>query len=102
VKGIFAATAAIMLVYVVDMVLGMFGVRMPLIHESGPLGIGISVVIAGIAAFNLLIDFAMIENGVSTGSPKYMEWYCGMALLVTLVWLYLELLRLLSKLRSRD
>ncbi len=102
VKGIFAATAAIMLVYVVDMVLGMFGVRMPLIHESGPLGIGISVVIAGIAAFNLLIDFAMIENGVSNGSPKYMEWYCGMALLVTLVWLYLELLRLLSKLRSRD
>jgi len=102
VKGIFAATGAILLVYVVDMVLGMFGVRMPLIHESGWLGIGISVVIAGIAAFNLLIDFAMIENGVSTGSPKYMEWYCGMALLVTLVWLYLELLRLLSKLRSRD
>ncbi len=102
VKGIFAATGAVMLVYVVDMVLSMFGVRMPLIHESGWLGIGISVVIAGIAAFNLLIDFAMIENGVSTGSPKYMEWYCGMALLVTLVWLYLELLRLLSKLRSRD
>ncbi len=102
VKGIFAATGAVMLVYVVDMVLSMFGVRMPLIHESGWLGIGISVVIAGIAAFNLLIDFAMIENGVSNGSPKYMEWYCGMALLVTLVWLYLELLRLLSKLRSRD
>ncbi len=102
VKGIFAATGAVMLVYVVDMVLSMFGVRMPLIHESGWLGIGISVVIAGIAALNLLIDFAMIENGVSTGSPKYMEWYCGMALLVTLVWLYLELLRLLSKLRSRD
>ena len=102
VKGIFAATGAVMLVYVVDLVLSMFGVRMPLIHESGWLGIGISVVIAGIAAFNLLIDFAMIENGVSNGSPKYMEWYCGMALLVTLVWLYLELLRLLSKLRSRD
>ena len=102
VKGIFAATGAVLLVYVVDMLLTMFGVRMPLIHESGWLGIGISVVIAGIAAFNLLIDFAMIENGVSNGSPKYMEWYCGMALLVTLVWLYLELLRLLSKLRSRD
>jgi len=80
----------------------MFGVRMPIIHDSSTSGIGISVVIAGIAALNLLIDFAMIENGVSTGSPDYMEWYCGMALLVTLVWLYLELLRLLSKLRSRD
>jgi uncharacterized YccA/Bax inhibitor family protein len=102
VKGVMAATAAVALVYVVDIVLGMFGWRVPLIHESGWLGIGISLVIIGIAAFNLLIDFAVIESGVERGSPKYMEWYCGMALLVTLVWLYLELLRLLSKLRGRD
>ena len=102
VKGIFAATAAVALVYVVDIVLGMFGMRVPLIHESGWLGIGISVFIVGIAAFNLLVDFAMIENGVANRSPKYMEWYCGMALMVTLVWLYLELLRLLAKLRGRD
>jgi uncharacterized YccA/Bax inhibitor family protein len=74
----------------------------PLIHESGPLGIGISLVIIGIAAFNLLVDFSVIESGVENSSPKYMEWYCGMALLVTLVWLYLEILRLLSKLRGRD
>ena len=102
VKGILIATASVMVVYLVDMVLGMFGTRVPFIHESGWLGIGISLVIVGIAAFNLLIDFAAIEDGVSQGSPKYMEWYCGMALLVTLVWLYLELLRLLSKLRGRD
>jgi len=101
-KGVLAATAAVFLVYVVDMLLSMFGFRVPFMHESGWLGIGISLVIVGIAAFNLLIDFAVIEDGVSRGSPKYMEWYCGMALLVTLVWLYLELLRLLSKLRGKD
>jgi uncharacterized YccA/Bax inhibitor family protein len=102
VKGVLAATAAVALVYLVDIVLGMFGWRVPLIHESGPLGIGIRLVIIGIAAFNLLVDFSVIESGVENSSPKYMEWYCGMALLVTLVWLYLEILRLLSKLRGRD
>jgi uncharacterized YccA/Bax inhibitor family protein len=100
VKGVLMATGAVMLVYFVDFIMNMFGVRVPFIHESGPLGIGISLVIVGIAAFNLLIDFAVIEQGVNRGSPKFMEWYCGMALLVTLVWLYLELLRLLSKLRG--
>jgi uncharacterized YccA/Bax inhibitor family protein len=99
--GIFMATAAVAVVYILDMVLGMFGVHMGFLQDSGPLGIGISLVIVGIAAFNLLLDFAVIENNVRAGAPKYMEWYCGMALLVTLVWLYLELLRLLSKLRSR-
>jgi len=102
VKGIMAATLAVMLVYVVDIVLNIFGAHVPLLNESGPLGIGISLVIVGIAAFNLLIDFATVEESVNRGAPKYMEWYCGMALLVTLVWLYLELLRLLSKLRGRD
>ena len=101
-KGVFAATAAVFLVYLVDMLLGLFGHRVPFIHESGPLGIGISLVIVGIAAFNLLLDFAVIEDSVRSGAPRFMEWYCGMALLVTLVWLYLELVRLLSKLRGRD
>lgn len=64
--------------------------------------IGSSIVIVGIAALNLLIDFTVIEGGGGRGSPRYMEWYCSMALLVTLVWLYLELLRLLAKLRGRD
>lgn len=102
VKGVVIATASVMLVYLVDMGLNFFGFRVPFIHESGPLGIGISLVIVGIAAFNLLVDFAVIEQEVRRGSPRFMEWYCGMALLVTLVWLYLELLRLLAKLRGRD
>ena len=101
VKGIIAATAAVFLVYMVDMVLNLCGVHMPYINDSGPLGIGISLVIVGIAAFNLLIDFKVIEDRIAASSPRYMEWYCGMALLVTLVWLYLEILRLLSKMRSR-
>ncbi len=101
-KGIIAATAAVALVYLVDIVLSLFGIRMPFMHDSGPIGIGISLVIVGIAAFNLLLDFAVAEDAISRGSPRYMEWYCGMALLITLVWLYLELLRLLSKLRGRN
>ncbi len=102
VKGVLVATGAVLLVYVVDMVMGLFGTRVPFLHESGWVGITISLVIVGIAAFNLLVDFAAIESGVQRGSPRFMEWYCGMALLVTLVWLYLEILRLLAKLRGRD
>lgn len=102
VKGVVAATGAIALVYVADIVLSLFGIRMPFLNASGPIGIGISLVIVGVAAFNLLIDFAAVEDGVSRGSPRYMEWYCGMGLLITLVWLYLELLRLLSKVRGRN
>jgi uncharacterized YccA/Bax inhibitor family protein len=83
------------------MLLGLFGYSAPFIHSSGWLGIGISLVICGVAAFNLFLDFDMIERRVQEGSPKYMEWYCGMALLITMVWLYLEILRLLSKLQSR-
>ena len=101
VRGIFIATAAVALVYLVDIVLHIFGVNVPFIHQGGPIGIGISLVITGIAAFNLLVDFAVIESNIRARAPKYMEWYCGMALLVTLVWLYLELLRLLSKLQKR-
>lgn len=100
--GIIAATGAVFLVYLASFVLSFFGIAIPYLHSSGPIGIGISLVIVGIAAFNLLLDFDLIEKGVQTGAPKYMEWYAGFALLVTLVWLYLEILRLLSKLRARE
>ena len=100
--GIFAATGAIMLVYVVGMVMRLFGGEMPFIHDSGPIGIGISLVIVGVAAFNLLLDFDFVERGVELGAPRHMEWYAAFGLLVTLIWLYLELLRLLAKLQGRD
>ena len=100
--GVMMATGAIALVYVIDMVLSLFHVQVPFLHSNRPVGIIISVVIAGVAAFNLLVDFAVIESNVQQGAPKYMEWYCGMALLVTLVWLYLQILDLLSKLQKRN
>ena len=77
------------------------GVHVPFIHDAGPLGIVFSLVVVGIAAFNLLLDFDFVERGVAAGAPRYMEWYAAFGLLVTLVWLYLELLRLLAKLRQR-
>lgn len=92
---------ATMAVYAVTLVLRLFGADVPMIHESGPIGILFSLAVVGIASFNLLLDFDLIERGVANGAPKWMEWYGAFALLVTLVWLYLELLRLLSKLRSR-
>jgi len=100
--GIVAATGGIFIVYLVSMVLGFFGIQIPLIHESGMVGIGFSLVVVVIAALNLVLDFDFIENGVAHGAPKYMEWQAALGLLVTLVWLYIEMLRLLSKLRSRD
>jgi uncharacterized YccA/Bax inhibitor family protein len=100
--GVMSATGAIALFYLVTMILGFFGVRMPFIHESGIIGIGLSVFIVIIAALNLVLDFDFIEQGSVTGVPKYMEWYAAFGLMVTLIWLYLEILRLLSKLRSRD
>ena len=82
-------------------VLGFFGVRaMPPIYQSGPMGIGFSIFVVIIAAMNLVIDFDFIEQGAQAGAPKYMEWYAAFGLLVTLVWLYLEILRLLAKLNS--
>ena len=98
--GITAATGAIALVYLVDMGLGFFGHRMPMIHESGWLGIGFSVFVVTLAAFNLVLDFDFIEQGSRTNQPKYMEWYAGFGLMVTLVWLYMEILRLLSMTRK--
>jgi uncharacterized YccA/Bax inhibitor family protein len=99
--GVIAATGGIFVVYMVDMVLGFFGHHVPLLYDSGPLGIGISLVIVIVASLNLIIDFGMIESGVQAGAPKYMEWYGAFGLMVTLVWLYMEMVRLLSKMRRR-
>ncbi|WP_422123289.1 Bax inhibitor-1/YccA family protein [Planococcus sp. X10-3] len=99
--GVIAATGAIFLVYIVSFVGGFFGFNVPYLHDSSPIGIAISVVIVIIAALNLVLDFDYIENASASRVPKYFEWYGAFGLLVTLVWLYLEILRLLSKLRSR-
>jgi len=100
--GIFAATGGIALVYLLSFVLGFFGVTVPLIHTSGTFGILFSVFVVIVAALNLVLDFDFIEQGVNRGAPRHMEWYGAFGLLVTLVWLYLEILRLLSKLQSRS
>lgn len=100
--GVAAATGGVAVMYLVSLVLGWFGVRVPFVHESGPLGIAVSAVVVVIAALNLVLDFDFIENAARQALPKYMEWYAAFGLLVTLVWLYLEILRLLTKLRSRD
>ena len=100
-RGVIAATGAIVLVYLSSFVLGLFGVNLGFLNSSSPLGIGISLVVVGIAALNLVLDFDFIEQGAKTGAPKYMEWYAAFGLIVTLVWLYLEILRLLSKLNDR-
>ena len=100
--GVFAATGAIGLLYIVSMVMSLFGTRIPYIHESGLIGIGFSVFVVVIAALNLVLDFDFIERGAEQRAPKYMEWYGAFGLLVTLVWLYLEILRLLAKLQGRD
>lgn len=99
--GVVAATGGVFLLYLATWILGMFGVQMPFIHDSTPLGIGISVVIIVIASLNLVLDFDLIATGAEQGAPKYMEWYASFGLLVTLVWLYLEILRLLAKLQKR-
>ena len=100
--GIIAATGGIALFYIVEIVLGFFGVHFTAINGSGAIGIGFSVFVVIIAALNLVLDFDFIETGVRVGAPKYMEWYGAFGLMVTLIWLYFEILRLLSKLRSRD
>jgi uncharacterized YccA/Bax inhibitor family protein len=99
--GVFAATAGIGLVYLVSFVLRLFGTSIPYIHDSGIIGIGFSVFVVIVAALNLVLDFDFIENGCEQGAPKFMEWYAAFGLMVTLVWLYLEILRLLAKLRGR-
>jgi len=99
--GVVAATGGIALLYVLSFVLGFFGISVPLIHSSGTFGILFSLFVVVIAALNLVLDFDFIEQGAERRAPKYMEWYGAFGLLVTLVWLYLEILRLLSKLQSR-
>lgn len=99
--GVFAATGAIALIYLVNMVMGFFGASIGMIHSSGPMGIVFSLVVVTIAALNLVMDFDFIERGSEMGAPKYMEWYGAFGLIVTLIWLYIEILRLLSKLRDR-
>ena len=99
--GVVAATGGIALVYLVSMVLGIFGHTIPFIHDSGIVGIGFSLFVVAIAAMNLVLDFDFIESGAKVGAPKHMEWYGAFSLLVTLVWLYIEVLRLLAKARGR-
>ena len=98
---IVGATMAIMLVYLVSIVMRMFGKTIPLINEAGPVGIIFSLIVVGVAALNLVLDFDFIEQGSKMNAPRYMEWYAGFGIMVTLIWLYLEILRLLAKLRSR-
>ncbi len=98
---VLSATGAIFLIYLVSIVLRLFGVHVPYIHDSGAFGIGFSVFVVVIAALNLIIDYELIEEGALRGAPKYMEWFGGFAVLVTLIWLYIEILRLLAKLRRR-
>lgn len=99
--GVVSATGAIGIVYLISFILGLFGVNMSLINGNGLFSVGLSLVIVVIAALNLVLDFDMIETGARQGAPKYMEWVGAFGLMVTLIWLYVEILRLLSKLRDR-
>lgn len=99
--GVFAATAGIGVVYLLTWILSMFGVMMPMVHGNGLMSIGFSIFVVIIAALNLVMDFEFIHQGAQRGAPRYMEWYGAFGLMVTLVWLYIEILRLLAKLNSR-
>lgn len=99
VRGVMIATGGIMLVYLANIGLMFFGMKVPFLHEGGVIGIGISLFIIVIAALNFIVDFAFIERGVAAGAPKHMEMYAAFGLLITLVWLYIEVLRLLGHLR---
>lgn len=102
-SGIMVATAAVMFLYLANLLLGLFGVNIPFLHSGGTIGIIVSLVIIGIATMNLLLDFDFIDQGAAQGLPKNMEWFAGMSLMITLVWIYVEVLRLLMVLAgSRD
>ena len=98
--GVVMATGAIALLYLATLVLGFFGISVPYIHEGGTFGIIFSLAVIGIASLNLLLDFDTIVKGEQYGAPKYMEWLSAMGLMITLIWLYIEILRLLAKLRE--
>jgi len=100
--GLFAAMGAIFLIYLVSFVMSFFGKDIPLINSNGPIGIIFSLIVVTIAALNLVLDFDFIEKAANQKLPKYMEYYAAFGLLVTLVWLYIEILRLLTKMRSSD
>ena len=100
--GVVAATGGIALFYLATIILGFFGIHFTTINGAGPIGIAFSVFVVVVAALNLVLNFDLIESGVAAGAPKYMEWYAAFGLMVTLIWLYLEILNLLAKLRSRD
>ena len=100
--GIVAATGGIAILYLISFLLGLFGISVPVIHSNSTFGILFSFAVVIIAALNLVLDFDSIEQGAENGAPKFMEWYGAFGLLVTLIWLYLEILRLLAKLQSRD
>jgi uncharacterized YccA/Bax inhibitor family protein len=100
--GVIAATGGIALVYFVSLLLNLFGVHTPYLHGGGPIAIVFSLVVVGIAALNLALDFDLIERGAAARAPKFMEWYSAFGLMVTLVWLYLEILRLLANLNRRN
>ncbi len=99
--GVIAATGGIFLVYLATIVLGFFGINVSLVTGSGMWGIGFSLLVVVIAALNLVLDFDLIDKGAEAGAPKYFEWYTAFGLIITLVWLYLEMLRLLAKLQRR-
>jgi uncharacterized YccA/Bax inhibitor family protein len=100
-RGISLATMGIAIYYVVALIMGCFGLHAPMIYNTGMIGIGFSLFVTAIAAFNLFIDFNFIDRSVQQGAPKYMEWYGAFGLMLTLVWMYLEMLRLMSKLSRR-
>ncbi len=99
--GVFAATGGIALFYFASMILSLFHIQVPMINGGGPIGIGFSAIVVIVAALNLVLDFDFIERGAQHGAPKFMEWYGAFSLMITLIWLYMEILRLLSKMRNR-
>ena len=98
---VITATAGLAIFYLITFILSFFGISIPFLHEGSTFGIIFSLIVVGLAALNLIIDFDMIETGSELGAPKFMEWYGAFGLMVTVVWLYLEILRLLSKLNKR-
>jgi uncharacterized YccA/Bax inhibitor family protein len=102
VRGVVAATFGIFVLYAINMIMGFFGSYISVLYSNTPVAIGLQLLIVGVAALNLTLDFGTVEVQAKHGAPKYMEWYCAFALMVTIVWLYMEILRLLMKLRSRN
>ncbi len=101
-RGVMMATGAVFFAYMISWLMSLFGMSMGFMHSSGPLGIVINLVIIGVAAMNLILDFDFIEKGSRMGAPKYMEWYGAFGLMVTLIWLYIEFLRLFSRIAGRN